>query len=266
MKITTILTILSLSFGHGATVVYFQDFSASNASLPDGSAVTEGVLQEMDNIIITGGSAATQATNGDYTYSLTSANGASSGDGFILNAPAGFVPVGAPAGNEPGAGIANIDEPATFTTGTVTLSDGATGSLTITLNSFNVGGEFISINSVEIAEHADTGEVTLSLNINGYGDFAPGGNENIGIETDFAGGSGGFTNVAHPIVGSDGATNFEQSSAFIDATGITGQNQGFGDTTFDFVIREGVEPVIPEPTSAALLGLGGLALLARRSR
>lgn len=103
MKHFAILAICFLCFGSvsRATVVFFQDFSASNPTI-GGVAVTEGVLQEQDGVTIVGGDAAAQATNGDFTFTMTASNGATTGNGFIINAPAGFVPAGAPAGFEPG--------------------------------------------------------------------------------------------------------------------------------------------------------------------
>lgn len=142
------------------------------------------------------------------------------------------------------------------------MADGSSGSLTLTLSAFDVGGEYLSITEVELIDDTVTGEVTLTLDLNGYGDFASGGNENIGIVTDFMGGPGDIMNLAFPIAGNNGACNFEQSSYFIDETGITGQNQAF-DNIFTFTLRESA---IPEPSIPALLGLGTFAVMVRRRR
>ena len=168
-------------------------------------------------------------------------------NGYVFNPT--FSPVGQSGNNnptvsaDPGAGFAGIDQSYTFSTGSITINDqgtARTGTIFINATSFNVGGEFLSLNFIQVEENDVTGAVTLSIDFNAFGDFQDGGNESVFVTTNFG--------VANDIAGDDIVPVVGGDSAVAEV--------------FTLQLVEG----IPEPSSTALLGLGGLALLMHRRR
>ncbi|MFC7338730.1 PEP-CTERM sorting domain-containing protein [Haloferula chungangensis] len=241
---------LCVSAAHSATI-YSQDFTASNPI--DGSGTPEEILNNTLYVssgqTITGGSSEAQATNGDYTIAL--GRNSAVDDGYIFNADPSYVPAGQNGGASgtfaPGTGFAGIDQNYVITTGSITIDDqgtSRTGTVSINANAFNVGGEFLSLNLIQIEEDDATGKVTLIIDYDAFGDFD--GNENPTITTNF-GVSGDLT-----------AYNFFDAA---EAANSIGANNGFAEV-LSFTLVEGV----PEPSSVAFLGLTGLVLLGRRRR
>ncbi|CAA6692440.1 MULTISPECIES: PEP-CTERM sorting domain-containing protein [unclassified Lentimonas] len=255
-KTVTILSLLASASISQATVFYSQDFSASNPVDASGAInpINDDTLYDASGQNITGGSALTQSTNGDYTIDLLSSTAvASGGNGFIFNPNATFAPVGQPTNQNPsvsslpGAGFAGIDISYTFTSGNITIDDQGTlrsGTVFITTTNFNVGGEFLSLNLISVEENDATGEVNLVINYNAFGDFADNGNENIRVTTDFG--------VANDVTLSRIAP-------------ITASNDWALDETYTLQLVA----AIPEPSSFALLGglmaLSAVAIRRRRS-
>eukprot|EP00903_Cladosiphon_okamuranus_P004067 g4065.t1 len=228
-----------------AAVIYYQDFSASNPVDASGAInpIIDDTIYASTGQNITGGSAGSQVTNGDYTIDLIRSNAATD-RGFVFNSTATSItdqtatnanPTVSPL---PGAGFAAIDVNYVFTTGSITIDDqgtSRTGTVAISAAALNVGGEFLSLNFIRIEENDATGEVTLTIDYNAYGDWAVGGNEDILVTTNFG--------------GTNDLTSFDIA--------LLQENNAAIEDTYTFQLVEG----IPEPSSAALLGLGGLGLL-----
>ena len=183
------------NFSHAQTVSYSQDFSASNPIDESGEIITDNNLIFSTSQNITGGSLSNQAADGDYTINLIRSNPVDeetnevidTGNGYIFNAAPDFSPQGQNVSN-PGAGFTAIDQNFTFTTGIISYDDqgvARNGSVTINANSFNTGGEFLSLNLIQIEEDDVTGEVTLTIDYNAFADFGPNGNESIIVTTNF---------------------------------------------------------------------------------
>lgn len=162
-----------------ASVLYYQDFSASspvseiNGSIPDKTLINESRgLKRRE--VIAGGSTLTTSTNGYYEITVLNFEGESA-DGYIFN-EAGY------------PGFKSTDTSVLFQSGTVTFTYGSKvfrGKISVKAASFNVGQEYININSISLIQDDTSGEIKLVIAYNAYGDFMPGGTESIHVETNF---------------------------------------------------------------------------------
>ena len=132
-------------------------------------------------------------------------------------------------------------------------------------------GETLTFSSLNAT--TTTPGVTLTLNsavFNGFNWRFSGGDDGETVNANFAGGeetadgSGLFTNIGGANARADFVISDPTSFTISGAPGPTGAN-GFGiDTlaaTFDLTAT-----AVPEPSSLALLGLGGIAFFSRRIR
>ena len=218
MKYKTAIMLLGLAgtlCTQAATTLYYQDFSTD----------TLASFTPTDDQQILGGSSATLSTDGDYVLQM----GHPATTGQI---PSSFDI------NTSETGAQGYDGDYTFTTGTIGFtSGGATYSGTLRLYSnTNVGGEFHSINSVEVYQ-ADNGYVYAEIDYNFMSD--PGGTDSFNLTTSFG-------------ASTDGALDI------LTTQGYAGGNV-VGADVYTFLI-------VPEPSSASLLMLGGVTLLSRRKR
>ncbi|MDF7823588.1 LamG domain-containing protein [Pontiellaceae bacterium B12227] len=177
MKIIHALLILlaGVTMGHAATL-YYQDFSgsspvsdqAANNPISDNTPVSTMAAGE----VISGGSSGEQSTNGDYTITINTVY--SQTDYYIFNE------TGDP-------GFKYDDAQYTFESGSISFVDGGiTYAGTIKLQSkCNVGGEFFSINSVELVQDDTTGEVYADIDFNYYADTEPGQTDSLLLTLNF---------------------------------------------------------------------------------
>ncbi|MGJ8672718.1 PEP-CTERM sorting domain-containing protein [Rubritalea sp.] len=231
MKSSAILTaLLASSALSQAAITYYQDFSATPTDASGAiNPILFDTLYDGTGQNITGGSSATQSTDGDYTINLGRATTAASGNGFIFTT---------------GDGFSALDQDYTFTTGTTSVDNQGSivaGTVFINATSFNVGDEFLNLQYIQIEENDATGEVTLTIDYEAYGDFAGGGNEGIYLTTNFG--------LASDLTG-------------VNIAPVNLVNDASLDETYTYTLVAAV----PEPSSTALLGLGGIALILRRRR
>ncbi|WP_372808808.1 hypothetical protein [Pontiella sp.] len=177
MKTIRILLVLlaAVSMSRAATL-YYQDFSDSNPvssiegnnPIANNSPVTTMVAGE----VISGGRSDERSTNGDYTLTINTLAG--TGDYYIFN-------------ETDDAGFKYIDARYTFESGSISFVDGGiTYAGTIKLQSkCNTGGEFFSINSVELVQDDATGEVYVDIDFNYYADTETNQTDSLLLTTDF---------------------------------------------------------------------------------
>ncbi|MFC5051848.1 PEP-CTERM sorting domain-containing protein [Rubritalea spongiae] len=236
MKSSVIITSLlaSASISQAATL-YYQDFSASNPTssnatnnpIIDNTLVTDVANGE----VITGGNAAALATNGNYTITLTSVNPTSGGgqtNGYIFN----------PSGD---LGFKLDDGQFIFQSGTINLNGTNSGTVSLEQRT-NAGDEFFSINSISIVENDVNGEILLEIDYNYFADF-DNTTDSLRLTTNFG-------------------TGNDVTALFIDELNGETANNVSGSAVYQLTLVAAV----PEPSSTALLGLGGLALTLRRRR
>ncbi len=192
MKKTAVLSaaILAAALSQASTI-YYQDFSGSspvsdtNGSIADNTLIGTNLV--VTGEVITGGSAASQSLNGDYTITMgvvdLIAPGNDANDGYIFN--------------ETGdAGFHAYDIDYTFESGSITFNSGGTdytGTISLWQN-VNVGQEFFSINSLELFQDDSTGEVYIDIDYNFFADPPATGNDDFELTTTFglATDAGGF--------------------------------------------------------------------------
>lgn len=162
-----------------ASVLYYQDFSTSHpVSEVNGPIADKTLINRSKGLVkhevIRGGSLSDQSNNGYYTITVGSSEGELE-DGYIFNE------AGSP-------GFKSTDTAAFFESGPISFTYDSkvyTGKITIGASSFNVGQEYFNITSIRLMQDDSSGEISLAIAYNAFGDFMPGGTESIEVKTDF---------------------------------------------------------------------------------
>ncbi|VGO13841.1 hypothetical protein PDESU_02398 [Pontiella desulfatans] len=174
MKTTSIFLALLAGVATGqAGTIYYQDFSNSTpvSDQAGNNPITDGVqvATVVDGEVISGGSPAEQASNGEYTITIDGV-----GSHYIFNE------TGDP-------GFKYVNSKYAFESGSISFIDGGT-SYTGTIKLYskcNTGGEFFSINSVGLVQDDATGEVYVEIDFNYYADTETNQTDSLFLTLDF---------------------------------------------------------------------------------
>ncbi|MGJ8651244.1 MAG: beta strand repeat-containing protein [Opitutaceae bacterium] len=202
-----------------AGTIYKQDFSSSSPLSNQFGAVGDDQQKTPVGVddSITGGSAASRATNGD--YSITAKVG---GDYYIFN--------------ESGdAGFKYIDGDYNFETGSISFTSGGTvytGTIQLDCN-VNSGNEFFSINSVELVEDDGNGDVYIDIDFNFFADI--GGNDSLSLTVDFG-------------------VNDQSNLTIEDLIGVGGTDNITGSGVYRHMLIQTPDPVAFEAEDMTLVG------------